>query len=115
MQLLYDWYLGCFGVILQERILTYNLVCSGFALFVCLKSAPAIQLFKYVGLPTKAIPLYFLQFSFSVVAIWRMFVTFVVDYDNSRKGFDNEYNDNKEETCPRTYICSATIAGLAWP
>lgn len=30
-----------------------------------------------------------------MVAIWRMFVTFVVDYDNSRKGFDYEDNDNK--------------------
>lgn len=48
-----------------------------------------------------------------MVAIWRMFVTFVVDYDNSRKHFDNEHNDNKQEARPRAYICSATFDGLA--
>ena len=31
----------------KSEILTYNLVCSGFALFVCLKSAPAMQLLEY--------------------------------------------------------------------
>ena len=50
-----------------------------------------------------------------MVAIWRMFVTFVVDYDNSRKGFDYEDNDNKEEAHPRTHIRSASLDGLAWP
>ena len=50
-----------------------------------------------------------------MVAIWRIFVTFVVDYDNSRKGFCDEYNDNKEEAYPRAYIRGAAIVRMAWP
>ena len=50
-----------------------------------------------------------------MVAIWRIFVTFVVDYDNSRKGFCDEYNDNKEEASPRAYIRGAAIVRMAWP
>ena len=55
------------------------------------------------------------KFRVSMIAFWRMFLTFVVDYDNSRKGFKNEHNDNKEEACPRAYIRNATLRGLAWP